>query len=193
MKVPLTKPLYLIIILLIFASCEEDYIPKPRGYFRIDFPEKKYTSFNPDDCPYKFEVPQYSWIVRDTIGLREPCWLDVNFPKYKAQLHLSYKPVEGNLYKYLEDSRTLVTKHIAKADGINEIPINNGLGAYGIVYDIKGNAASSIQFVATDSLNHFIRGALYFRCPPNKDSLSPVLEFIRPDIAHLINTLEWKD
>ncbi|NNF02658.1 MAG: gliding motility lipoprotein GldD [Bacteroidia bacterium] len=191
----LGKPFVIICILscIVLSSCEENYFPKPRGYFRIEFPDKKYVPYDPVSCPYKFEAPEYANMVMDTIGLREYCWMDVNFPRYRAQLHISYKTLDGDLEKYLEDSRSLVLKHIAKADAINEIPISNSNGVHGVIYDIKGNAASSIQFVATDSTKHFIRAALYFRCAPNKDSLAPVLDFLKPDIAHIINSMEWKN
>jgi gliding motility-associated lipoprotein GldD len=62
---------------------------------------------------------------------------------------------------------------------------------YGILYDIKGDAASNTQFFLTDSTHNFIRGALYFEVHPNKDSLAPVLEFINKDLVHLIETFEW--
>ncbi|HBI81253.1 MAG TPA: gliding motility lipoprotein GldD, partial [Bacteroidales bacterium] len=59
-------------------------------------------------------------------------------------------------------------------------------------YDIKGNSASSIQFYVTDSSEHYLRGALYFRCQPNKDSLAPAIEYFTADVVHLIETLRWK-
>ena len=63
---------------------------------------------------------------------------------------------------------------------------------YGVLYEIKGNAASSVQFYATDSTKHFLRGALYFNTVPNKDSLAPAIQFVEEDIIHLIETLSWK-
>ncbi|NOZ45910.1 MAG: gliding motility lipoprotein GldD, partial [Chlorobi bacterium] len=70
--------------------------------------------------------------------------------------------------------------------------INYDDNVYGILYDIKGNAASSINFFVTDSTQHFLRGALYFNSKPNKDSLAPVVDFIRKDIVHLMETFKWK-
>jgi gliding motility-associated lipoprotein GldD len=63
---------------------------------------------------------------------------------------------------------------------------------YGILYDLKGNTASAVQFYVTDSINHYLRGSLYFTAEPNADSLSPVINFFREDIIHFIETLEWK-
>ena len=61
-----------------------------------------------------------------------------------------------------------------------------------MIYDIGGNAASSIQFYATDSTKHFIRGALYFNVAPQPDSLAPVIQYLRKDIVRLLTTLKWK-
>jgi gliding motility-associated lipoprotein GldD len=70
--------------------------------------------------------------------------------------------------------------------------INEKERVYGILYDIKGNSASSLQFYLTDSSRHFFRGALYFNVQPNKDSLAPVIDYFREDIIYLIETFSWK-
>ena len=117
----------------------------------------------------------------------------VNILKYKARIHLSYLDVAGNLNVMIEDTRSLVYKHTVKADAIDEQVFSNPQKkVYGILYDIKGNSASSVQFFLTDSVRHYIRGALYFRCEPNKDSLSPAVDFFRKDVVAMIESFEWK-
>jgi hypothetical protein len=32
---------------------------------------------------------------------------------------------------------------------------------------------------------------LYFYAPPNKDSLKPVVDYIKKDVFHLVETLKW--
>jgi hypothetical protein len=44
----------------------------------------------------------------------------------------------------------------------------------------------------TDSVKHFLRGALYFDASPNEDSLGVVNNFLQDDMKHLINTFRWK-
>ena len=179
---------------LLISSCgEEDYTPKPRGFFRIELPEKKYQNYQ-SDCPFTFEYPAYSTIEKDKNGLSEPCWLNLNFPEYKGTLHISYKPVNGNVVQYLEDARELTNKHIAKAAAINEILISYPeKNVYGLFYDVEGSdAASPVQFFVTDSSKHFLRGALYFTVRPNNDSLQPVIQFIKEDINRFIDSFEWK-
>ena len=110
-----------------------------------------------------------------------------------AKIHLSYKNIHQNLSVLLDDAHTLAYKHSIKADAINEkVFINHEKKVYGILYEIKGDAASSVQFFMTDSTDHYIRGALYFNTNPNKDSLAPVVQFLKTDIVHFIETLNWK-
>jgi gliding motility-associated lipoprotein GldD len=177
------------------SSCGSDddtLAPKPRAYFRLDFPEKKYVKYD-SDCPFTFERPVYSQMDKDRNPGAEPCWLNMNFPTFNGTLHLSYKAVNGNIQQYLEDTYTLASKHQIKASGIEErLIVRDSSKIYGLIYEIEGNAASALQFYLTDSTKHFIRGALYFNEVPNIDSIAPVLAFIKKDVFHMINTFEWK-
>lgn len=180
--------------LLLVTSCQSDYTPKPRGYFRIDLPVHEYRQFD-TTFPFTFEYPIYATIFPDTSGLAEPYWINISYPAYKAQLHISYKEVHGNLNKYLEDSRALVNKHIPKANAITQqLFLNQDARVFGITFSIKGTeAASPYQFYLTDSISTFVRGALYFNIIPNNDSLSPVIDFLKEDIDHMISTFRWNN
>jgi gliding motility-associated lipoprotein GldD len=132
-------------------------------------------------------------VVPDRDIYSEPCWINIEFPQFDGKVHISYKVVDNNLYEYIEDSRNLTYKHTIKADAIRETVYSNELlNVHGILYDIKGNAASSLQFYLTDSLNHFLRGSLYFNVEPDKDSLAPVIAYFKEDIVHLFESFEWK-
>ena len=190
---------YVVICALTFAfslltSCEsKQYQPKPRGYFRIDFPEKEYVRVDSMQN-YSFEYPVYAKISPDIFSPHEKEWINVVFPKYKGTVHISYKEVNGNLDEYLEDSYYMMTKHITRAMGIRDsVIINPDRKMYGLVYFLEGEGvASPLQFYLTDSVNHFMRGSLYFNIVANNDSLAPVIDFITDDVRHLIETIEWK-
>jgi gliding motility-associated lipoprotein GldD len=173
---------------------DESYQPKRKGYFRIALPEKQYIKYD-KDCPFTFEYPSiYSKVVKDTENDAQPCWLNIVYPTFKGKLYLSYKILDNNLNTYIEECRTFAVKHEVKASAINEKDwINKKEKVYGLIYDIEGNAASNMQFYLTDSTRNFIRGALYFYSIPNKDSLEPVLKFIKADIYHMVETFQWKD
>jgi len=189
---------YILIIItacfFMFQSCEERkiYVPKQRGFFRIDLPKHSYTRFT-EDFPYNFDFPKSALIQIDTTPDAEPYWLNILYPDQKATIHISYKHIDKNLNQFVEDAHFLVFKHDVKADAINtqefHYPEKN---VHGLLFDIKGDAASVLQFYITDSARNFVRGALYFNVPPNKDSLAPVIEYMREDVVELISTFDWK-
>jgi gliding motility-associated lipoprotein GldD len=185
---------WFIILVLIMASCEQPYTPKPRGYFRIALPVKTYLAFD-TTFPYTFEYPDYALITSDPHSPEEKYWINLNYQPFKATLHLSHKAVEGNLITYLEDAHKMVSKHIPKADAIyDSLVIDRERNIYGLIYELEGSgAASPYQFFLTDSISNFVRGALYFNTTPNNDSLEPVIDFITADIEHMINSFAWKD
>lgn len=190
----LFKFLIIIILPLFFTNCSNDYIPKPRGFFRISFPEKSYTKLDSAGLPYNFEIPVYSKPTQNTDSRSEKYWIDLIIPEHKAEIHVSYKVVNGNLRQLTEDARKMAYKHTIKADAIEEqnfINFNNRV--FGTIFLIEGNAASPLQFYLTDSTSNFIRGAFYIREIPNIDSIKPVIEFIKPDIINLIETTEWRN
>lgn len=179
------------ITLLVLISCGKNYTPKEPGYFRINLPEKKYVTVD-TVFPYSFEIPVYSKIESDRYHTGD-FNINIVFPKLNGTIHLSYFSVNNNIDDLLEDNRKMVYKHTIKADAINEKYFRDSLkSVYGVLYEIKGNAASSVQFYATDSVKHFLRGSLYFNNVPNKDSLAPVIKFVEKDVVHLMNTLSWK-
>ncbi len=181
-----------LLYVLFSVSCSQEYTPKPRGYFRIDFPEKSYKKIN-TSLPYSFEIADYSKIKIDSQG-RGTDWVNVTTPANNADLHITYVPLHDDLANHIEDSRDLVYDHTIKASAIEEqVFINEQKNVYGTVYYIEGNAASPMQFFLTDSNKNFIRGALYIREIPNIDSIKPVIDFLEPDIVHLIETTEWNN
>jgi gliding motility-associated lipoprotein GldD len=174
------------------SSCDEPSLPHKKGYLRIEIPDSKYTLFDPPGCPFKFEVSNYATVLPDTNSLAEACWWYINYPNFNGQVFLSYKMVNNNFDVFAEDARTLVYKHTQRANSIDEEMVSNNFHASGIIYNIGGNSASSIQFYMTDSSKHFLRGALYFNAAPNSDSLAPVIAFVKKDIDHMLASLQWK-
>jgi gliding motility-associated lipoprotein GldD len=181
----------IIILTLILTGCKENPVPKPRGYFRIDLPEKAYKN-QITDCPFQFDIPSYS-AYQKRADKDDECWFNLNFPKYRAQVHFTYKPINGNLRQLLEESHSMSFEHHVKANDIKRSVIQiDSTCVYGLVYRLEGDVASSVQLYLTDSVNHFLRGSLYFKVKTNSDSLAPVIQFIAEDLVVLANTLRWK-
>lgn len=184
-------------VILGLSACtnrQDSVTPKPRGYHRIEFPDKQYQEFS-TGCPMRFDIPDYAVMGPNLHELTQPCWMDLVFPSFNARLHLSYFPVHDRetLRELLEDAHQFAFSHINQATGIERLRIHRPESAvHGLWYHIKGPVASSLQFYVTDSTRHYLRGALYFNEAPKVDSLKPVLEFIRADVEHMVETLEWK-
>ena len=173
---------------LIFIACNNNYTPKPWGYSRFDLPEQNTTLFE-SSCPYSFQQPNYSY---NNFKYENECWFDLEFKDFNGKVHMSYKHLKGDLNKYTEDSRLLAYKHAQIAEAISEqVFIKDSLKVYGMVYTFQGSTATPMQFYLTDSLNHFVRGALYFNSAQN-DSITPITNFIKDDIYRLIESWEWK-
>ncbi len=184
--------------LIALASCNSVFTPKPRGYFRIDFPKHAYQLFNQPGFPYQFEYPVYARIIRDTsfFGDRpeNPYWINIDFPEFHARIYISYKQVEGNNFpKLREDAYKMTYKNTYKATSIEDSLISTPLGVHGVFFHVGGDAATANQFFVSDSVKHFLRGALYFDTTPNEDSLSIVNRFLQQDMNHMVNTLRWEN
>ncbi len=168
-------------------------MPKPRGYFRIDLPEKSYTPYQ-SLCAAWMEVPSYSKVeVITNKNSRDSCWFNIFYPRLQARIHCTYLPIDRNFEKLITEAYNFAVSHEVKATALKRTLVEDSTrNVFGIIYDIEGEAASQIQFFLTDSTTHFFRGSLYFFNPPNPDSVAPVLSFIKEDILHLTQTLRWK-
>ena len=132
--------------------------------------------------------------MQDTEKGAEPYWINVEYPQQNATIHLSYRKLNGNLGDVVEDVHYLAYKHEVMADAINTKEFHyNDKNVHGLLFDIKGNAASVLQFCVTDSTKNFVRGALYFNVAPNKDSLAPIIDFIREDVIEMVSSFQWNN
>jgi gliding motility-associated lipoprotein GldD len=182
------RNIFLLIVSLIFFSCNEVVLPKPKAYLSLEYPKKEYKELAVLR-PYTFSVLKNATIVEDKNN-----WLKITYPKLKASVDITYRPIKNNLKELLTEAEKMVFKHTVKAEQI--IPrdfINNKKRVFGSLYEITGNAASQIQFHITDSTNNFIKGSLYFYAKPNYDSILPAVAYIKKDILYLIESLEWKE
>ena len=184
-------PYYLAMIACLFCAACTHYSPKPSGYYRIDLPDPAYRwqAFPAFDCCIS-EQAQMTAVPSSGNG----DFFDLMYPRWNAQIHCSYFIIKkNNLTQFSEESRKFVYLHTVKADAIREQRFENAeYKVFGLLYNIRGNVASPTQFVLTDSVHSFFRGALYFDNIPNQDSIAPVLEYINKDIQVLMESFRWK-
>lgn len=183
------------ISLLVVACGGGDYTPKPRAYLRIDMPEKNYVEVDSSAFPFSFEK---GFDVELSLKKNTPTekWIDLNYPSLKGVVYLNYMSIHGvdEMKSLVDSAYRALSMHYSHCSGIDEQQYYHPAShVSATTYHLKGqNVASSYQFWASDSLHHFLRGALYLDYIPNSDSLSPVIDYIRQDIDHLIETLRWQ-
>ncbi|TAE30879.1 MAG: gliding motility lipoprotein GldD [Cytophagales bacterium] len=195
------KQLIVALLLGLLSACgssstntDAEYIPKPKGYPRIDLPPHRYVALE-STHPYQFEVNQVARVLPDTFARSEPHWIFIHYPAFNASVQLTYKPIlndPNRLKAMLQDSYKLAGKHKIKATAIREQVQRLPSGLYANVIELEGEVPSQVQFITTDTTRHFLRGALYFNTAIANDSLAPVIQYVKDDIRHLLNTLKWR-
>lgn len=177
---------------VIGVSCV-DYTPKPRGYVRIEPPKASYIHLDQEKLPFDFAVSQAATVElpgkdNDVIGV------NILYPELGARLYCSYLPItRSSLSTADAESRSLVSRQVKSVNRISEKAYSNPEeGVYGSLFLLDGESASPIQFLLTDSVSNFFRGALYFDSKPNADSLAPAIQYIREDIIELMQTFHWR-
>lgn len=182
--------LFALILLSLLYGCSEskEVFPRPRGYYRIDFPEKTYQSYN-DDCPFEFEIPTYAH-VEDVQG-KGSCFKNIHFGWYNATLHCTYAKTD-DLISYTNMAKKFAYEHKIFASAIEEKPIRlDSNRVFGLRYDLAGDVAMNYSFYLTDSVSNYFAGSLYFQTQPNFDSIQPTLDFIKEDLENMIQTFRW--
>jgi gliding motility-associated lipoprotein GldD len=183
-----------LILLFVLGSCGSDYLPKPKGYNRIDLPEREFTTLK-NEVPYSFEHSVHAKVEPDSFNLTEKSWINLNYESLGGKVHLTYLALDTDgkdIKTVVNDAINLTAKHQIKAYGIEESMMVTPKGYTGVVAELSGEVPTQFQFFVTDSTKNFLRGALYFNTAMKNDSLAPAIEYIKVDMIHLINTLEFK-
>ena len=187
---------YIVLISLLAYSCDDyNSLPRRTGYPKIDFPKREYKIYASEFNPYQFVLGSYGIVEQDQAKGAPKTWSNIIYKTFNATIHLTYNDISSKkaFDDMVNDAHSFAYKHTTKADDIQEQYFKTKNRVSGLLYQIDGNTASSIQFFATDSSKHYLRGALYFNSRPNKDSIAPVVEFLRKDIDTLIQTLKWNN
>lgn len=175
---------------------EDDIFPRQRMYPRIEYPSRKDTIFASKDCNFSFTHPTYLKYRKDSFFFESKpandCWFDLRSDALNSTIYCSYYPItkKQNLDSLITDAFNLTNKHNTKAYARKESIISNG-DVKGLLFEVEGPVATPIQFYLTDSINHFLRGALYFEAKVNTDSTAPVLNYIKSDIQKMIEGFKW--
>ena len=150
---------------ILVCSCNQAYKPKPKGYNQIQFPEKKFEQITVSNV-YSFKKNFQANHEVDN----ERLWVTLNYEKLNAEILITPKKILN--YSELNEFVTPKKTHA-------------------VLFEIKGEVASPYQFITTDSTRNFLRAALYLDNPVANDSIMPVIEYLKNDVNHILNTLVW--
>jgi gliding motility-associated lipoprotein GldD len=187
------KIMSLVLLAVGLYSCESNWLPKPPGYNRIELPRHEYQRLE-QGYPYQLDFSVHSRVEADSFNLGEKEWINLNYKEFGAKVHLTYKKIDQSTdFKTLSnDAFNLTAKHQIKAYGIEEAILLTPNGYSAVVAELTGEVPTQFQFFITDSTTNFLRGAVYFNSALKNDSLAPVIEFIKIDMAHLINSVNFE-
>lgn len=184
----------LFLTVLIFIACKKAFPPKPPGYPYIELPAHHYLQLE-EKYPYSFEYSAYAEVHPHQSSQAKPFWIDIVYPSFDATVEITYKTLNHDaerLEKLENDAHHLAYKHRVRAYSIESHVIKTNGNKRAVIFELEGEVPSSFQFYTTDSTQHFLRGAVYFNTALKNDSLAPVIDYIRTDMLHLLNTLRWK-
>ncbi len=189
------KNIFLLLTIVLSISCDNDPLPKPKAFLRLDYPKPKYKEVK-TNLPFTFEKNS----LADNIGViksskdKKTLGLEVVYPSIKGTIYLTYKKIDSvSLQLFINDAQSITQAHAKKADAITKQSFANfEQSVYGMFYEVDGNVASQAQFYLTDSINHFLTGSLYFYAKPNYDSILPAADYLKKDIQHIMETLKWE-
>ncbi len=180
---------------VLLSACEDNvYLPKPKGYNRIDLPEPAFQIL-PDTFPYKFSYSNYAELSADSNEHAERYWANLYYKDFDAIIQITYKSLSNPDIKpeiLLNEAFELTMKHDAKAYGIEEKLVALPNGQIASLTELEGEVPTQLQFFTSDTLRHFFRGALYFNTATKNDSLAPIINFIKNDVMQMLNSFEWK-
>ena len=167
---------------------EQVGVPRPFGHIRIALPDTA-TSPYTTPCGSQFRIPNHAKVELRNLPEEDGCWFNLSFPRFNAKLHCTEVPVT-DLGSLLQDAQSLVFGHEVAATGIRrqalDLPSKSGM-----LYALEGPVATPLQFFVTDSVDHFMRGSLYFSHKPNPDSVAPVLERLETDVRIMMESMRW--
>ncbi len=189
---------YLLISVFFVVSCgssdEKGYLPRPKGYNKINLPKANYRPLK-GDYPYTFDISTYAKVLPDTVSWAEPHWIYIYYPNWKAFIQITYKDLsnpKNKLNLLIDDAYKLAYKHQGRASSIQDYVLTTKTGKKAGLFELEGEVATSLQFYLTDSTKHYLRGAVYVRTATENDSLEPIIQFLKKDAIQLIQTLRWK-
>ena len=188
------------ILVFLFCSCKNVELPKPNAYLRLDYPSPTYKEIVLGTNNATIELNTASTLftnIKSITNVNSVISKSISYPLINAEIKLEYYNLNksnklNDRLKYLNDFTSIHLKKSSNSPQIQEFT-NQNKKVYASIINIKGDVTSPTQFYATDSVNNLIIGILNLKSKTKYDSVLPALDYIKTDIYHLIESVEWSD
>lgn len=176
-------------MLLPMLSCgrEGNTAPRPTAYPRL---ERAYdTVYRCASDIYNIEVNSFA-NVKVVDEAMNGNGLQVRYDKYGATLYCSYWK-SGNADDFVEVLASRMERIRRDCGGANPETYRSSYPGYSahVFYTLR-DCLTPVHFVATDSVDAIVYGALVLDKIENYDSIYPILDYLSYDINHLIGHLQ---
>ena len=188
------------ILVFLFCSCKNVELPKPNAYLRLDYPSPTYKEIVLGTNNATIELNTASTLftnIKSITNANSVISKSISYPLINAEIKLEYHNLNksnklNDRLKYLNDFKSIHLKKSSNSPQIQEFT-NQNKKVYASIINIKGDVTSPTQFYATDSVNNLLIGILNLKSKTKYDSVLPALDYIKTDIYHLIESVEWSD
>jgi gliding motility-associated lipoprotein GldD len=194
------KVVWYLFILIFINSCETVELPKPHAYLRLDYPEPNYVDMSFGNTNSNFQINNVDTSVFDlNIDGNNDLLLSkkIIYPSMKAEILLEYYKISKNnkLSYRLKNLNDFTSIHLKKISSIAKVQefIDDQKRVYASIINIRGDVTSPYQFYATDSTTNLVIGILNLKAKTKYDSILPSLNYLKNDIYHLIESINWND
>ena len=193
MKARLAVPTILCAVLFsLFTACNAP-MPKPRGMLRIDLPAPRYAEFSTPGRPYTFRFSRLANVELPPVGSADDR-LNIAYPAWGVKIYCSCIAITpATLSAASDECRELIRRSVREARAITEQAYEDPEArVYGVLFHIVGDAPAPIRFMLTDSATRFFQGALYDPGRVDPDSVAPLTDYLRRDVAELMQSFRWR-
>ena len=187
------KILYLFGVFLFHFSCDEtNYLPKEKGFLRLEFEKPTYDTFSIEASKLNFifnnAYSSFEIVSDEKIVLRyKDIKIDIVLSNVELDNISSFEESIQNFYMFLEP-------HRKKS---NQISIKEFTSAnnkiFAKVFEMRGPVASPLQFYVTDSTNHFLFGSMNIMEKSDYDSIYPSIMYVKNDVFSIIESVNWEE
>ena len=180
------------LFLFIFSCNESNYLPREKGFLRLEFEKPTYDTFSNESSGLNFIYND----AYSTFEIVSDEKIVLGYKDIKISIVLSDVELENlsSLEESLQNFYMFLEPHRKKS---NQISIKEFTSAdnnrFAKVFEMRGPVASPLQFYVTDSTNHFLFGSMNIMEKSDYDSIYPSIMYVKNDIFSIIESVNWEE